>query len=332
MRPRLIYLWTILLVGCGDSPRDSLEPQQEDAAGAPADVRLALNWFPEAEHGGYYAAQVAEDYGAEGLNVEILSGGPGVSPVPRVAAGKVNFGVCNADDLLLARAQEAPVVALMAPIQNSPRCIMVHAGSGIESLMDLRDLTLAMNAGKAFAAYLRLHAPLDGVKIVPYPGTVAQFLLDQNYAQQAYAFSEPFVAKREGGDPRVLMLREIGFNPYTSVLITNERLLREKPEQVGAMVRASVRGWRAYLSAPGPADELIHRFNPRMSLEILCFGAEIIKELSLTESTTQQGVGHMSCDRWATLLGQLEELGLIEPGSVNVEEAFTSEFLASQEM
>ena len=319
------------MVGCGDSPRDSLEPQREDATGAPADVRLALNWFPESEHGGYYAAQVADDYGAEGLNVEILPGGPGVSPVPRVAAGKVDFGVCNADDLLLARAQEAPVVALMAPIQNSPRCIMVHADSGIESLMDLRDLTLAMNAGKAFAAYLRLHAPLEGVKIVPYPGTVTQFLLDKDYAQQAYAFSEPFVAEREGGDPRVLMLSEIGFNPYTSVLITNERVLRERPEQVGAMVRASVRGWRTYLSAPGTADELIHRLNPHMSLEILRYGARIIQKLSLPDTTTQHGIGHMSRDRWATMLRQLEDLELIEPGGVNVEEAFTDEFLASRE-
>ena len=44
----------------------------------------------------------------------------------------IDFGVDNADKLLLVRAQEADVVAVMSPMQDSPRCIMVHKSSVLE--------------------------------------------------------------------------------------------------------------------------------------------------------------------------------------------------------
>ena len=63
-------------------------------------VRLALNWFPEAEHGGFYAALVHGYYQKQGLQVEILGGGPDAPVIQRVATGAVEFGVTNADDVL----------------------------------------------------------------------------------------------------------------------------------------------------------------------------------------------------------------------------------------
>ena len=39
-------------------------------------VQLALNWFPKAEHGGLYAAAVHGYYEENGVEVEILGGGP----------------------------------------------------------------------------------------------------------------------------------------------------------------------------------------------------------------------------------------------------------------
>ena len=92
--------------------------------------------------------------------------------------GRCDFAIANADQVLLARAQGADVVAVFAAMQNSPRCIMVHEGSGIGSLDHLRDMTLALGDGKAFAEYLKNKVPLTNVRIVSYTGSVAKFLLD----------------------------------------------------------------------------------------------------------------------------------------------------------
>ncbi len=93
-------------------------------------VTLALNWFPEVEHGGFFAADVHGFFRDEGLEVEIQSGGPGAPVIQQVATQRCDFAVANADQVLLGRDQGAQVVAVMAAMQNSPHCIMVHQRGG----------------------------------------------------------------------------------------------------------------------------------------------------------------------------------------------------------
>ena len=159
----------------------------------------------------------------------------------------------------------------------------MHESSGITQFDQLKDMTIAMSSSNAFSHYLRRKLPLEGVKIVPYPGNVAQFLLNKNYAQQGYVFSEPFVARKEGGDPRVLMVSDLGFNPYTSLLFAHEALPKEDPDLVRKMVAASIRGWEQYLESPDEANRTIHQVNPQMDLDILAFGAKEIVPLVLDE-------------------------------------------------
>ena len=78
--------------------------------------------------------------------MEIIGGGPDAPVIQRVTTGDVEFGVTNADDVLIARSQGAPVVALMAPYQVNPRCIMVHEESRIESIEDINDKCAELGA------------------------------------------------------------------------------------------------------------------------------------------------------------------------------------------
>jgi NitT/TauT family transport system substrate-binding protein len=285
-----------------------------------------LNWRPEAEHGGYYAAIVHGYFAEEGLEVEILPGGPGVPVIQKVARGDVTFGITNADDILLARAQDADVVAVMAPLQKSPRCIMVHKSSGIASFDDLRNVTLAMHSGKAFAQYLRKKLPLEGVKLQENP-SVARFLENAGYAQQGYIFSEPFVAEQEGGDPVSLLVSDLGFNPYTSLLMATSETITQQPELVQKMVRASIKGWDKYLADPIPTNEHIHKLNPEeMSMEILAYGVEAMKPLCVV-SEAGGTTGMMTDQRWLTLHQQMLDIDAIEPGAVEPRLAYTLKFL-----
>ena len=148
---RLTLLLSFMLCAMCGCQRDVGEG---DANSDAERVALALNWFPEAEHGGYYAAEVHGFFEQEGVDVEILPGGPGAPVIQQVATGRVAFAIANADQVLLGREQGAPIVAVMAALQNSPRCIMVHESSGIESLRQLKNLTLSVGSGKPFAKYL----------------------------------------------------------------------------------------------------------------------------------------------------------------------------------
>jgi len=321
--PLMILATLALVQGTGCQERSL--PAEKPKSGLDK-VTLALNWYPEAEHGGFYAALVKGYYKQEGLDVTILPGGPDSPVLQLVAQQQAMFGVTNADNILFGRAQQAPVVALMAPMQNSPRCLIVHEKSGIKSFEDLHDLTIAMSPGAAFAEYMKKKLPLVNVRIVPYGGSVAPFLADENYAQQGYVFSEPYVA-RKGGDPRVLMLSDLGFNPYTSILISSEEVLRKRPDVVQKMVAASVRGWIEYIHSPDEANRLIHQRNPKMDLATLDFGAKAIQPLVVDDLKSDEQIGQMTRARWRQLADQLIETGQIAADKVDVDKAFTTKFL-----
>ena len=332
LSPVLFACCLLFLGGCGSRDAATPQPTGEEKSGQPAaarqQVKLALNWFPEAEHGGYYAAQVRGFFEEENLEVEILPGGPGAPVVQLLTAKRATFAVGNADQVLTGRNEEADVVALMAPLQMSPRCIMVHEKSGIEKLEDLQGITLAMSAGRAFALYMQKKLPLKDVRIVGYPGNVTNFLRDPKFAQQGYVFSEPFVAREKGGDPRALMVSELGFNPYTSLLLTNGKTLREQRDLVEKVTRASIRGWQSYLKDPGPVNEHIHGLNKEMGREILDYGAKILQDLCLPEEMSQEELGRMTEQRWRELAGQLVEIGLIS-AELDVAAAYDDSFVGS---
>lgn len=311
----LLLAVTLFLFGCTGSG-----PKTETVDGKTLrKVKLALNWFPEAEHGGFYTAQLQGYFAEEGLDVEIIPGGPGAPVIPQVARGAIEFGIASADQIPLGRAEGANVVAMMAPIDKSPRCFLVHEASGIKTLEELKDCTLAMSSGRAFAEYLKKHVPLTNVRIVPYDGSITAFLRDPNFAQQGYEFSEPFLATEEGAKVRVLPIRDIGFNPYTSVLFTSDKLNDSDPELIAAMTRACIKGWKTYLTDPLETNKHLESLNPELSPGVLSFGVEAIKPLTIVD---QPSYGQMTLERWKTLTDQLVEIEMLKKDAVKPEDCF----------
>lgn len=318
------------LVGCGEqSPQpaagDSAAGTDETNAGTP--VRLALNWYAEAEHGGYIAAKELGLYRDAGIDIDIRQGGPGAPNlvIQELAAGRIKFAISNADLVVLGRAKNVPLVAVMAPLQQSPRCIMVHKSSGIETLQQLANVELAISDSRPFALWMKKKLPLANVTMVPFSGQVGEFVLKKDFAQQAYSFSEPFTAKEADSDPKVLMLSDIGFNPYASLLVTTEDTITNEPELVRSMVTASVTGWQRYLNDPTLTNQRIHEDNDEMSLKSLSYGAEAMP--ALCNPDDNQPPCGMTTERWQTLIDQIVEVGEIEINTVKATDCLDASFL-----
>ena len=98
-----------------------------DAATPVVPLKLALDWVPEPEFGGFYAGRESGAYLRHGIKLEIQGGGAGVPVLQMVATGRADFGTVGADELVTARTRGADVVALFATFQTSPQGIMVHA-------------------------------------------------------------------------------------------------------------------------------------------------------------------------------------------------------------
>lgn len=314
--PRVLPLLAVLglvfmAFGCS---RSSSEGEKGGAAGV-AKVKLVLNWVPEPEFGGFYAAREAGFYSKAGLDVEIMGGGAGVPVLQMVATGKADFGIAGADETITAVARGADVVALFAVFQTFPQGIMAHASRGAKTLGDvLSSGTLAIEPGPPFTAFLKKKYGFDKVKVVPYDGGVARFVAEKDFAQQCFVTSEPIAAKRKGVEPSVFLIADEGFNPYAAVIITRKALWKENPDRVRAFVRASREGWRAYLKDPAPANAVMGKLNTGLDAETFAAAAEVQKPFIETDAIKKspERLGSMSPERWETLGKQLVELGLIE--------------------
>ena len=315
MRRALESFVAVLLVAGIGACRKEAPPAAGDGGGDPGGtkIKLVLNWVPEPEFGGFYAARNGGAYRRQGFDVEVIGGGAGVPVVQMVATGRAHFGTINGDELLMARTHGADVVAVFATFLTSPQGIMVHASRHLTNIAEVfRSGTLAIEPGLAYVGYLKKKFPWEGVDVVPYDGGVARFLTDPDYAQQCFVTSEPIAAKKQGSDPQVFLVADAGYNPYSTVVVAKRDLVEQKPEMVSAFVAATAEGWKNYLADPRPTNQVLARLNPSMDATTMDAAVEAQKPLIATEQTKQHGLGAMSSERWSTLARQLEELKLID--------------------
>lgn len=323
---RLLISSIAVLLACAGCSQPSQRNADRGADAGLTPVSVQLNWYPEVEHGGVYEAFVAGTYRASGLAVEIKPGSRETPVAPELLLGRSQFAITNADDVVLFRSQGADIVAVLAAIQNNPRCLLVRADSGVDGFEDLSGMTLQCQPGRAFLPFLRKRGFLDGVREVPYFNSIAGMVNDPKMAVQAYVVAEPLLARQQGLDVRTLMVSDLGWNPYSSLLVTTGTLLRESPELVRDVVAATKTGWIEYLKSPAKANEAILTANSHgMTAEVLQFGAEQMRPLAYPDESTE--LGEMTLQRWQLLVDQMKELEVIGKDSVRAEDCFTDEFL-----
>src|SRR5687767_11422017 len=130
-------------------------------------MTLQLNWKPEPQFGGFYAAKETGAFATHNLDVDIVPGGVGTPTVQMVAAGKVPFAVVSADEIVIARSNGADVVALFAVYQTNPQGLMAHAKRGFKQIGDVfaQGGIVAMQRGLPYASFLEKKFGFDKVQV-----------------------------------------------------------------------------------------------------------------------------------------------------------------------
>jgi NitT/TauT family transport system substrate-binding protein len=285
-------------------------------------LQIALNWKPEPEFGGIFEAERLGAFAKRELAVE-RTGGPGAPVVQMVASGQSRFGIASADEVVLARDRGSDIVGIFATYQTSPVGLMTHAARGVDSLAALLagTGTLAVEPGLPYVKFLEKRYGFGALKVVPYGYSISPFLADPSFTQQVFVTSEPISARRAGAEPRVFLVAESGYDPYTAVVITQGEALRRDRSEIARFVAALREGWLGYLADPAPANALMAKLNPEMDAEAFALAAAAQHELIAVGGGP---VGRMTAERWAKLAAQLQELGLIK--SAQPAESYFADF------
>ncbi|HEX8914373.1 MAG TPA: ABC transporter substrate-binding protein [Humisphaera sp.] len=277
-------------------------------------TKLQLNWKPEPQFGGFYAAALdGGPFKSRGLDVNVVPGGSGVPTVQMLGGGSVQFAVVSADELVIARSQGNDIVALLAVYQDNPQGLMAHQARGFKDIGDVfkSEGTVAMQEGLPYAKYLKRKYGFDKVKVTPsLNGDLGLFRANPELTAQCFVTSEPLAAKKAGVAVTTFPVKDSGFNPYTTVLACRGDLIRTNPKLALDVARACKEGWEAYLKDPSAANKAMAALRPEIADT---FGemAEAQKPLIVPDGA-KVGVGEMTAERWADLVKQMAEIGVIE--------------------
>jgi NitT/TauT family transport system substrate-binding protein len=226
------------------------------------DVRLQLQWFPQAQFAGYYAALDKGFYTAEGLNVTIKPGAVEIVPATVVASGQAEFGISWVPRMLAPRESGADVQIVAQVFQRSGTLQVAWKDAGITTPEDWRGKKVGTwgfgNEHELYAAMRKVGidpANPNDVTIVPQDFTMAAFLNGEIDAAQAMTYNE-YAQVLEAKNPDtgqlyqpseldVISMESAGTAMLQDAIFTSEAWLA-KPGNEDVAVRflkASFRGW-----------------------------------------------------------------------------------------
>jgi NitT/TauT family transport system substrate-binding protein len=292
-------------------------------------ITLLSSWFAQAEHGGFYQAKAAGLYEKAGLDVTIKMGGPQVNGMQLLLGGEADVIMGYDIQVLQAVGKGLPVVAVAASFQKDLQGMMTH--DDINSLSDLKgkDILIASSSHATFWPWLKAKYGFVETQAKAYTFNLQPFFTDPNVSQQAYPSSEPFQAMQKGVPAKFFLFADDGYPPYGTTMVTTTKLMTEKPDVVKRFVRASMEGWKSYLTGdPAAANALIKTDNPKMNDEQIAYGIKRMKELKVVEGGDAQtmGIGVMTDARWKATYDFLVAGGLLDK-SVDYKKAFTTQFI-----
>lgn len=218
----------------------------------PVNVKLQLKWVPQAQFAGYFVALEKGYYAEEGLNVEILSGGPDIVAEQQVANGAAQIGIDWVASLLAHQEQGLPLIEIAQIYQKSGLVLVSKKEQGLTTGAELAGKKVGNWMGGNEFEILALFDKygLDSTKdleFVKQGFTMDQFLMGDIDAASAMTYNEYQVVLSEGfseSDLNVIDMNTEGVAMLEDNLFANTEWLNDNKETAAKFVKASLKGWK----------------------------------------------------------------------------------------
>jgi len=157
-------------------------------------VKLQLQWLPQAQFAGYFAAKEQGYFEDEGLEVEIIPSGGDIVPQDALANGDVDYAIAWVPKVLGSIEAGANVTNVAQIFQRSGTLQVSWADSGITSVADFEGRKIGSwgfgNEWEIFAAMAEQGLDSSTVEIITQDFNMNAFLQGDIDAAQAMTYNE----------------------------------------------------------------------------------------------------------------------------------------------
>jgi hypothetical protein len=263
----------------------------------PNPLVVQTNWLPESDHGGLYeligSGGTMKQYsykgplGSTGIDLQILSGGPGDSYLPTATtlytsnpvAGVTANLTEDSTETTLQLSKKFPTIGVVTLQDHDPQ-VLIYDPSKFASRSTVADMVKAANQGAHFyvtslttvyVEYLIKAGVPQSAFIGGYSGDLGKFVTGSGLIiNQGYSDSEPYTLAHDtpawGGKPiKYTYVYKLGLNDYPSAIQVASGKLTQMTPCLKKLVPMIQTAQVDYAKNPTTVDNVLAQFNPTYS-------------------------------------------------------------------
>ncbi len=312
----------LLLGGCG---KDSREAEK---------VTFNMSWLPQGSMAGVILAIDKGFYAEEGLVVEAVRGFGGIRTANELDQGMFQFGYADPLAVILNRANGGTARMIGAISDRWPAGLcFIKERHKVESPADLAGMVVGGGQNSPMQVLVPAWLDKNGVdkgKVTLMqldPAVVVASLVEGKIdAGECWLGNSLPLFRRRAEEAGLslgwLAYADFNLDIYGNGLISSDKVIKERPEQVRAFLKATYRGYAAALADPDAAVAVMLKHYPVLDASIT--KQQLLETGALLKQ--QARAGWMEADRVAGTLDFLRgAYGL--KADVQVGDVFTTDYL-----
>lgn len=226
---------------------------------APEQLRLGLNWRPNALHAPFFLARSADRYVENGIDIAISHQQGSGRALDSLAAGTADVALAGAAMMVRTREVGRPILPVAVLFQRAMAVLYTTRetfGGRFESIEQLRNRRVGMSGtaetGLLGRLFLSQAGILDDVTVVDITGEEQAALRSGRADVVTGSFADPQELRDEGCTVDSLLVAD-QFPMYGPTLVTTERTLRERQQALERFLVGTVTGWAEAVENPETA-------------------------------------------------------------------------------
>ncbi len=284
-------------------------------------ITVVLDWTPNTNHTGLYVAKDLGYYTAEGIEIDLIQPPEG-GALALVAAGKADFAVSFQEEVLMSTNARTPlpVVAIASMVE--------HNTGGILSIKDKNITRFKDMEGKSYGSWeMPIYDEIvkdcikqdggdpDKLKMIPNSATDSIVGIQKDF-DTVWVFEgwDKVIAEQKGVQTNFFKFSDVNpvFDYYTPVLVTSEKILKDKSDMVKKFLKATEKGYAYAKDNAAASADILSKYAPEVDKNVLKASQEF---LSKAYFSTKWGT--IDAARWNAFFDWMKQKEIVSKDAKN---------------